>query len=155
MIFSSIHAYDNVRNYPAATQKAIAYLTETDFDKLEDGVYEIDGQRMYAQVFHNTSKPVGETRTELHRQYVDVQFWVSGEELFGIAPSNGVGSCVEAIDERDLYFYDGVANESFVHATQGCYAVFFTNDAHRPGVCVDGKPLKYRKVVVKVSCGLL
>ncbi|MGN1368698.1 MAG: YhcH/YjgK/YiaL family protein [Aristaeellaceae bacterium] len=155
MIFSSIHANDNVRNYPAAIQKAIAYLTETDFDKLEDGVYEIDGQRMYAQVFHNTSKPVGETRPELHRQYVDVQFWVSGEELFGIAPSNGVGSCVEAIDERDLYFYDGVANESFVHATQGCYAVFFTNDAHRPGVCVDGKPLKYRKVVVKVSCGLL
>lgn len=38
---------------------------------------------------------------------------------------------------------------------RGCYAVFFPNDAHRPGVCVDGKPLDYRKVVVKVSVDLL
>lgn len=155
MIFSSMHANDNVKNYPVAIQKAIAYLTQTDFGKLEDGVYEIDGKRMYAQVFHHTSKPVAETQPELHKKYLDVQFWICGEELFGIAPSNGVGSCVEAIDERDLYFYDGVANESFVHATEGCYAVFFPNDVHRPGVCVDGKPLTYRKVVVKVSTELL
>ncbi|MFR5795436.1 MAG: YhcH/YjgK/YiaL family protein [Christensenellales bacterium] len=46
-------------------------------------------------------------------------------------------------------------NEFFIHATEGCYAVFFPNDAHRPGVCVDGKPLDYRKVVVKVSVDLL
>ena len=42
-----------------------------------------------------------------------------------------------------------------VHAVKGCYAVFFPNDVHRPGVCVDGKPLDYRKVVVKVSLDLL
>lgn len=155
MIFSSVYANDNVRNYPAAIQKAIAYLKETDFDKLEDGVYEIDGKRMYAQVFRYTSKPASEAKPELHRKYLDVQYWICGEELFGIAPSNGVGNCIEEIDERDLYFYDGVANESFVHATQGCYAVFFPNDVHRPGVCVDGKPLDYRKVVVKVSLELL
>ena len=54
-----------------------------------------------------------------------------------------------------LYLYDDVKNEFFIHATEGCYAVFFPNDAHRPGVCVDGKPLDYRKVVVKVSVDLL
>ena len=155
MIFSSIHANDNVRNYPAAIQKAIAYLTATDFAALEDGVYEIDGKRVYAQVFHNTSKPVAEGKPELHKKYLDVQFWIEGEEYFGIAPSNGVGSCVEPIEERDLYFYDGVANESFVHATQGCYAVFFPNDAHRPGVYLEGEPVPCRKVVVKVSVELL
>lgn len=155
MIFSSIHAHDDLNKYPQAIQKAITYLAGTDFGSMEDGVYEIDGKRMYAQVFTNTSKPVSETRPELHKKYLDVQFWINGEELFGIAPSNGVGECVEAIDERDLYFYDGVQNESFVHATQGCYAVFFTNDAHRPGVQVDGQPLTYRKVVVKVSTELL
>ena len=155
MIFSSIYANDNVKNYPEAIQKAIAYVTNTDFSQLEDGVYEIDGKKMYAQVFNFTSKQKDECKPELHKKYLDVQFWICGEELFGIAPSNGVGACTEEILERDLYFYDGVANESFVHATKGCYAVFFPNDVHRPGVCVDGKPLDFRKVVVKVSLELL
>ena len=155
MIFSSIYANNNLNHYPAAIGKAITYLMETDFSAMEDGVYEIDGRRMFAQVFSYTSKPAEACKPELHRKYLDVQFWICGEELFGIAPSNGVGSCIEEIDERDLYFYDGVANESFVHATKGCFAVFFPNDVHRPGVCIDGQPLTYRKVVVKVSVDLL
>ena len=68
---------------------------------------------------------------------------------------NGVGKCIETREDDDLYLYDDVKNEFFIHATEGCYAVFFPNDAHRPGVCVDGKPLDYRKVVVKVSVDLL
>ena len=155
MIFSSIHANDDLKKYPAAIAKAITYLKETDFENLADGVYEIDGKMMYAQVFTFTSKPIEEGKPELHRKYLDVQFWISGEEMFGVAPSHGVGNCIEEIDERDLHFYDGVANESFVHATKGCYAVFFTNDVHRPGCGLDGKPLTYRKVVVKVHTDLL
>ena len=155
MIFSSIYANNNLNHYPGAIRRAITYLMETDFSAMEDGVYEIDGRRMFAQLFTHTSKPVEACKPELHRKYLDVQFWLSGEELFGIAPSNGVGTCTEEIDERDLYFYDGVANESFVHATKGCFAVFFPNDVHRPGVCIDGKALTYRKVVVKVSLDLL
>ena len=154
MIFSSIYANNNLNHYPAAIGKAITYLMETDFSAMEDGVYEIDGKMMYAQVFTFTSKPVAEGKPELHRKYLDVQFWISGEEMFGVAPSNGVGNCIEEILERDLYFYDGVANESFVHATKGCYAVFFPNDVHRPGTVVD-EPLTYRKVVVKVHKDLL
>ena len=155
MIFSSIYANDDTRKYPEAIAKAIEYVSTTDFEKVEDGVYEIDGKMMYAQVFTYTSKPACECKPELHRKYLDVQFWICGEELFGVAPINGVGSCIEEIPERDLYFYDGVENESFIHATKGCYAVFFTNDVHRPGTCLDGEPLTYRKVVVKVHTDLL
>ena len=155
MIFSSIYAGDDLKKYPVAIQNAIHYVSTTDFSKMDNGVYEIDGKLMYAQVFEYTSKPACECKPELHRKYLDVQFWVSGEELFGVSPINNVGNCIEEIEARDLYFYDGVANESFVHATQGCYAVFFPNDVHRPGCCIDGKPLTYRKVVVKVSTELL
>ncbi len=154
MIFSSIHAQDDLRKYPQALQKAITYLATTDFAQVEDGVHEIDGKNMYAQVFTYTSKPAEQCKPETHKKYLDVQFWIDGEELFGVSPINNAGNCVEEILERDLYFYDGVANESFVHATQGCYAVFFPNDMHRPGVCVDA-PMTYRKVVVKVSCDIL
>ena len=41
MIFSSIHTKDDFKNYPAAVQRAIEYLKNNDFTKMETGVYEI------------------------------------------------------------------------------------------------------------------
>ena len=156
MIFSSIHAHDDLRRYPAAIRKAIEYAANTDFSRLEDGRQPIDGEKMYANLFHLTSKPLEETHLELHRNYVDVQFWISGEELCGVAPYTGKEKCIDQTRaDEDLYFYEDFENEFFLHATQGCYAVFFPNDAHRPGVCVNGQPLDYRKVVVKVHVDLL
>ena len=155
MIFSSIYANDDLSKYPEAIRKAIEYAANTDFDALEDGRQEIDGDNMFANLFHLTSKPVEQTHPELHKKYIDVQYWICGEELCGVATANGIGACIEEHDDQDLYFYDGVEAESFLHATKGCYAVFFPNDAHRPGVAFDGKPIEYRKVVVKVSTDLL
>lgn len=155
MIFSSKNAKDDISKYPEAIQKAIRFARETDFSKIEDGRVAIDGDNMFANLFHLTSKPVGETHPEMHKQYIDVQYWLSGEELCGVAPYEGGSTCIDARKEEDLYFYDGVVNESFLHATEGCYAIFFPNDAHRPGVCVDGKSINYRKVVVKVNVNLI
>ncbi len=155
MIFSSKNANDDISKYPEAIQKAIRFAQETDFSQIEDGRVAIDGDNMFANLFHITSKPVEETHPEMHKQYIDVQYWLCGEELCGVAPYKGGSTCIEAREDEDLYFYDGVANESFIHAVEGDYAVFFPNDAHRPGVCIDGKPLDYRKVVVKVNVDLL
>ncbi len=155
MIFSSKNSNDDISKYPEAIQKAIRFAQETDFSKIEDGRVAIDGDNMFANLFHITSKPVEETHPEMHKQYIDVQYWLCGEELCGVAPYKGGSTCIEAREDEDLYFYDGVANESFIHAVEGDYAVFFPNDAHRPGVCIDGKPLDYRKVVVKVNVDLL
>ena len=137
MFFSSVHADDDLKRYPAAIQKAIEYAKNTDFSALEDGRQEIDGDEMYANLFHLTSKQKEEAHPELHKKYVDVQYWICGEELCGVAPYNGVGKCIETREDDDLYLYDDVKNEFFIHATEGCYAVFFPNDAHRPGVCVE------------------
>ena len=155
MIFSNIQSRDDLSKYPEAIAKAIRYAAQTNFDALEDGNHEIDGDRMFAKLVHLTSKPVEETHPELHKKYIDVQFWLGGEELFGIAPADGVGSLVGEDEKEDVYFYDSVAGESFMHAWKGCYAVFFPNDAHRPGVIAGDKPMSYRKVVVKVSVDLL
>ncbi|MFR5795435.1 MAG: YhcH/YjgK/YiaL family protein [Christensenellales bacterium] len=91
MFFSSVHANDDLKRYPAAIQKAIEYAKNTDFSALEDGRQEIDGDKMYANLFHLTSKQKEEAHPELHKKYVDVQYWICGEELCGVAPYNGVG----------------------------------------------------------------
>ena len=150
MIFSRYMDPGDILKYPAAIQRAIQYAVSTDFSKLEDGRYVIDGDKMFANLFHLTSKPLEGTHPELHRKYIDVQYWLSGEELCGFAPAVGAERRVEERDDEDICLYDSVRDESFLHARQGCYAVFFPDDAHRPGVAVDGGELTYRKVVVKV-----
>ena len=108
MIFSSIHANDDLKRYPIAIQKAIEYAKTTDFSGLEDGKHEIDGDKMFVNLFHLTSKPKEETHPELHKRYADVQFWICGEELCGVAPFIGKGECIDAREDDDLYFYDGI-----------------------------------------------
>jgi len=45
--------------------------------------------------------------------------------------------------------FQGVDNEGFAIAEEGCSCVFFPNDIHRPGCCVR-ESRTIRKVVVKV-----
>lgn len=154
MIVSSIYAEDDTGKYPASVQMAIEYVKSHDFKQMEPGDYPIDGERIYAKVFDLTSKPVADTKPEVHKKYIDVQFWVSGEELMGYAPLKEMYPVSEAHEEADLYFLDYVKDESFIKAVQGDYMVFFPNDCHRPGVLID-TPLTYRKVVVKVHVDTL
>jgi YhcH/YjgK/YiaL family protein len=154
MIFSSIYSNDDCFKYPVAIQKAIQYLRDNDFNKMEPGVYEIDGKRMYAQVFDAIPKPAEELRPEVHEKYIDVQYIASGKEGIGFCVDEGNFEVDERIEERDLIFYKGVQNESFITAIGGCYSIFFPNDVHRPSIRIDDFT-SVRKVVVKVSLELL
>ena len=46
-------------------------------------------------------------------------------------------------------------DEGQIHCPEGYYTVFFPSDVHRPLLAVNDKPIKIRKVVVKVHVSLL
>ncbi|MFA9378438.1 MAG: YhcH/YjgK/YiaL family protein [Lachnotalea sp.] len=154
MIFSSIYSNDDCSNYPQAIQKAIQFLKDTNFNEMENGVYEIEGKKMYAQVFDATPKPKEELRPEVHEKYIDVQYIVSGKEGIGFCTDEGKFEVAERIEERDLIFYANTENEGFITALPGCYSIFFPNDVHRPSILIEDYTT-VRKVVVKVSLELL
>lgn len=154
MIFSSIYSNDDFKNYPSAVKRAIDYLKSNDFINMETGVYEIEGKKMYAQVFDAETDYAETKRPEVHEKFLDVQFLASGKEKLGFTTDTGKYEVDERFDERDLIFYKSVDNEGFITATPGCFCVFFPSDVHRPAVAVD-KPMTVRKVVVKVSIDLL
>lgn len=155
MVFSnlSVDAADKV--YPEAIRKALSYLRSVDFEKLPDGEHPILGRLMYAKVFHLQTKPVQDTHPELHREYIDVQYWISGKEKFGIAPCTEEGREIDSDITEDVYFYKEAAKENFILAEAGDYAVFYPWDYHRPGTWAKDKPEECRKAVVKVSMKLL
>lgn len=154
MIFSSLNCNDDLKVYPDAIKKAINYLKSNDFLKMDTGVYEIDGKKMYAQVFDTKTGDMSEHKPEVHEKFIDVQFLASGKEKIGFTPDTGNYVVDERFDERDLIFYKSVENEGFISVTPGCYSIFFPQDVHRPAL-MDGEPMDIRKVVVKVSLELL
>lgn len=149
MIASSIYANEDLSKYPNSIQTAVEYVKSHDFTTMEPGEYPIDGDKIYAKVFDLTSKEIKDTMPEIHKKYIDVQFWVSGQEMMGYAPKKADYPVLEAHEDQDLYFLGSVPDEIFIKAIQGDYMVFFPSDVHRPGTVVDGAET-YRKVVVKV-----
>ena len=115
MIFSSIHTKDDFKNYPAAVQRAIEYLKNNDFTKMETGVYEIEGKLMYAQVFDAETEPLEARKPEYHEKYLDVQFLVTGREKLGFTPDTGNYEVAERYDERDLIFVKDVEMKALSH----------------------------------------
>ncbi len=154
MIFSTIEASVEGKGYPTAILKGLEYLRTTDFSKIEDGVYEIEGRDIYAQVFHKETQKIENTRAETHKEYLDVQFLIEGEELIGFTNLKGSYIVDEYIKDRDLIFYKDVKDDNFVKMVPGSFCVLFTDDVHRPAIAVK-EPMNIRKVVMKISTKLL
>lgn len=140
---------------PTPLKTAVEHLKQTDFNALPAGNYDLQGKDIYVQVIDMTTKPFAETRPEVHRQYIDVQFLVRGQEKIGVASDTGNNGVAEdLLAERDLLFCKTMENESTLTMTPGSFAVFLPTDVHRPG-CAFDQPEAIRKVVVKVRLSLL
>src|SRR5699024_3005825 len=150
MIFGHI-AQPNPCRFPAAIEKARDFLRATDFNALEPGVVEIDGNNIYAQIIDLTPRAVEEKRPEVHRRYIDIQFLAWCKEKIGIATDTGNNKISESLLElRDIIFYHDNEHESFIEMIPGSYAIFFPQDVHRPG-CIMQTASEIRKIVVKVA----
>ena len=125
---------------------AFCYLQKTDFSKIEPGRYEIGGADLFALIQHYDPKPREKARWEAHRKYIDVQYVLSGSELFGYAPSERLNSV--AYDEaKDFHELKG--DGDFLHVPAGTFLILFPQDAHMPGISGTGsQPVK--KIVVKI-----
>jgi len=129
--------------------KAFAFLRDNDLSALELKRYDIDGNNVYAPVNEYLTKNEEDARYEAHREYIDIQYVVSGRELIGVAPISARADELEPYNQaNDIEFFTVRGGENRL-ATPGKFFIFFPEDAHRPGLKdVDNSPV--RKVVVKV-----
>ncbi len=130
--------------------KAFAFMKENDLTKLELRRYDIDGDNAYALVSEYLTKNEEDARYEAHRNYIDVQYVVSGSEFIGITPI--------AMKKEILEAYDPAKDIEFLTVTQGVnfkaipdrFFIFFAEDIHRPGQ-KEAENLPVRKVVLKIK----
>jgi biofilm protein TabA len=96
------------------------------------------------------SKDRGRCFFESHKQYIDVQFILEGEEIIEVINTNELEVNFPFDEEMDLTKYNDTTNASSVKLKKGDVAVFFPEDAHMPCLKLKDK-LKVVKTVVKVA----
>ncbi len=136
---------------PLRLGKALAYLRDTDFSKVEDGEYEIDGRDVYAKIRNAKTKSKKENKPETHIKYIDVQYMISGEEIIACASKSKQKHVVAEEDiPEDCIFYEDCPDEVDYLMKAGQLMVIFPWEVHRGSCHVDGKEGDIRKAVVKV-----
>ncbi|MCW8817016.1 MAG: YhcH/YjgK/YiaL family protein [Ignavibacteriaceae bacterium] len=148
MIIDKFENAQLYKNLSKRINKAFDYIKQTNLKKIQPGKYVIDGENIFALISEYESKLEAEGKLEAHRKYIDVQYVIEGEELMGYAPLGNQQTLEAYKEENDIIFYKG--EKVFIKLTEGMFAIFYPEDVHMPGICVEKKsPVK--KLVIKVK----
>lgn len=153
MIYSSLTAKEGNYQYPEAIQKALDFLKKEDTASLPVGRYELQGDDIFVLIQDQVTASPDKKRAESHRNYIDIQYLFSGEEMQGYAMLKP-GMTGEEPAGKDNIYYAEVEDEQFIHLKAGDFTIFFTNDVHRPN-CTDKEPGDIHKAVVKIRENLI
>lgn len=132
----------NIHSY---FEKTFNYIETVDFNKLKEGVFEIEGTDFFT-IYSDIADAKNEAKFESHKKYLDIHYVIKGTELFGF--KNIDHSCVISTysSERDVMFFE---NKEFdtITLSENMFVVFFPSDVHAP--VIESKGLK--KIVFKIK----
>ena len=150
MIIETLNSLENY-NLNETFAKAFEYIRSLT-PELEEGMYEIDGKKLFALVSSYKTKALTEGFPEAHKTYIDIQLLLSGEEIIACCPIDGL-EVKEPYDRNNdvMFFKRPPGTMSSVSLYPGICAIFFPWDAHAPQIMVGETPRHVKKVVIKLK----
>lgn len=145
-LLSNSHLYNKIS---ARIAKGFEYLKNTDFATVSPGKYEIDGTNIFASIAEYNTKDISEGKYEAHKQYIDIQYIVKGEERLYFTPISETSELIAYNSEKDVEFVTAEGG-NYIVAPAGTFLIFFPNDAHMPNITNNAQSA-VKKVVVKVK----
>lgn len=134
-----------------AAEKIAAFIKTLDKNNAV-GKYEIDGEKIFAMISNYETRKEGEY--EAHREYVDIQLVLLGEEYVYVGSNAGAVQTQEYSPDCEFFkFTPESANCINLHV--GNFAVFMPNELHMPNMDSCNGTFSNVKVVVKVHKSLL
>ena len=129
--------------------RALEIIEDLDWETVECGRYDVDDELYYMVQEYETKYP-DQARYEAHEKYVDIQYIVKGVERMEFAETSKLKVTEAYNPEKDVKFLEEpkVIDASIVEA--GDYRIFYPEDAHRPGLCVNNTPAKVKKILAKI-----
>ena len=117
------------------------------------GTVELSGADVWASIQEYTTLRRQDARFESHREYVDLQFTLSGGEFIEWCPRQML--LPEGPFENDVQFWQAPTGPTTaLGQTAQRFAIFYPEDAHRPKVAMEGYP-GVRKLVIKIRRSLI
>lgn len=151
MIYDKINNIETYAGISEDIRVGLEYLREVRMD-IAVGSYQIN-PRVKAIVSEYETKIVNEFGYEAHRDYIDIQYLISGKEIINSLPLEYLKETRAYNKEKDAAFYEEVeVKPQELQIGNGYFAIFFPQDGHMPQLCVS-EPSKVKKVVVKVKLG--
>ena len=136
---------------PARLGMALQYIAETDFSKVENGEYHLDGDKVFARINRYTTEAKDCKKPESHNAYIDVQYLGEGTEKIYYTVKTDAHKIIEDYaKDRDLLFYADAGEKDSVTLGDGVFAIFFPWELHRPGCHAVHGGCAVQKIVVKV-----
>lgn len=153
MIYDAIAHVSTLPLSADARHRIAAFVNRA--PRLPAGKHEIDGSRIYASIFSYATTAGPEPGVfEAHRNYLDLQLLLSGEERIDVtqerltehAPYDAAGDAV--------LYAPPAAPCSGIVLRPGYFALLLPRDSHRPGNAVTTVS-QVTKVVIKIAVDLL
>ena len=126
----------------------VKFIEENDLLKLEAGKHEIKGKDLFVNIINQKGKTVDEAVMETHRNMLDIQIPLDGDETYGYMPLGDIAVKAEYNAEKDLTKYPEQPSSAFVNCHPGMFAMFLPQDGHTP--CISKAP-EFKKAVFKVK----
>lgn len=132
---------------PPAICQVLNVIEALDFSVHPDGQKEFNGV-LFKTFTASTDLP--ENRTpETHRDFIDVQFVISGDEEIEFCSLGDMLPSVEKSDDDNYFYHRSSLALNVIRLHDGDFVVFFPWDIHSP-LCHKTDKKKVRKIVVKV-----
>lgn len=149
MIYDKI---DNIDTYAGLYEDIIIglkFLREIQPD-IQIGVYNLSST-VKAIVSEYNTKIENENGYEAHRDYIDIQYLISGIERIGYMPLEYLKETISYNKEKDIAFFkDEYGASQYLLLGNGYFTILFPQDGHMPQLAINA-PMKVKKVVVKVK----
>lgn len=143
---------DNIETYPGISPDillGLKWLKDVNPD-IANGVYEINS-RVKAIVSEYITKEINGNGYEAHREFIDIQYLISGEEVVNSLPLEYLNELKAYNKESDAAFYveTGVKPQELLLGN-GYFAILFPQDGHMPQLSANAT-MMVKKVVVKIK----
>jgi YhcH/YjgK/YiaL family protein len=147
VIFDVLANADRYASVHPLFAECFAFLKNTDLTALPVGRQPLGSGGCTVIVSEAAPKTKQIACLEGHRVFIDIQYMVAGEEFIGYVPR---AHCTERSDDAANDFQELQGSAEYLTLRPGCFAVYFPEDGHQPGIGTGAHTGLIRKIVIKV-----
>jgi YhcH/YjgK/YiaL family protein len=148
MILDRVANFERYLSVAPRLDRAMSFLQRRDLRQVPPPTIDIDGRRIYADIYRGAAKGPDAARLEIHRRTIDIHLCLAGEERMGYRSGEGTlddagwnherdsASCVERPD-------------GFITIPVGWFAMFLPGEPHASLAGEDN----VHKIILKVIVG--